>query len=204
MNELKPGNYEIVITSFHGGPFIRYRLGHMVRIISLRNEQLDIDIPQMEFISRVDDQIDIAGFTRLSEKIIWQAIENTGLPYKDWVVRKEVGEKPMLHLYIEQKENGHVTAERISEMVHEELKKLDMPYAEMESFTGLKPLEVTILIEDAFEAYKLKQRAEGADLAHLKPPHLNPSDDIIEFLVSVKRKVAVKTGEEVERERVEA
>ena len=204
MNELKPGNYEIVITSFHGGPFIRYRLGHMVRIISLRNERLDIDIPQMEFISRVDDQIDIAGFTRLSEKIIWKAIENTGLPYKDWVVRKEVGEKPILHMYIEQKENGHVTAERISEMVHEELKKLDTPYAEMESFTGLKPLEVTLLPEDAFEAYKLKQRADGAELAHLKPPHLNPSDAIIEFLVSVKRKVAVKTGEEVERERVEA
>jgi hypothetical protein len=204
MNELKPGNYELVITSFHGGPFIRYRLGHMVRIISLRNEQLDIDIPQMEFISRVDDQIDVAGFTRLSEKIIWQAIENTGLHYKDWVVRKEVGEKPILHLYIEPKENGYITGKQISEMVHEELKKLDAPYADMESITGLKPLEVTMLHEDAFEAYKLKQRADGADLAHLKPPHLNPSDEAVKFLVSVKRKVTVKTGEEVERKKVEA
>jgi hypothetical protein len=158
----------------------------------------------MEFLSRIDDQIDIAGFTRLSEKIIWKAIENTGLPYKDWVVRKEVGRKPILHMYIELKENGHLVAEHISEMVHGELRKLDAPYAEMESFTGLKPLEVTLLPEDAFEAYKLKQRADGADLAYLKPPHLNPSDEVIEFLVGVERSVVVTTGEEVGKETVEA
>jgi phenylacetate-coenzyme A ligase PaaK-like adenylate-forming protein len=204
MDELKPGNYELVITSFHGGPFIRYRVGHMVRIISLRNEKLDIDIPQMEFISRVDDQIDIAGFTRLSEKIIWQAIENTGLDYKDWVVRKEVSDKPKLHLYIEPKENGHINSEQIGQMVHEELKRLDTPYAEMESFTGLKPLEVTLLPEDAFEAYKIKQRTDGADLANLRPPHLNPSDTTIEFLVSAERKVVVTAEGESGRERVEA
>jgi len=44
MDELQPGNYELVVTSFHGGPFIRYRLGHLIKITSLRNEQLDIDI----------------------------------------------------------------------------------------------------------------------------------------------------------------
>ncbi len=81
MDEIKPGNYELVITSFHGGPFVRYRLGHLVKIHSLRNEKLGIDIPQMSFIGRIDDQIDIAGFTRLSEKVIWQAIEKTGLVY---------------------------------------------------------------------------------------------------------------------------
>ncbi len=60
MDEIKPGKYELVITSLHGGPFIRYRLGHMVQITALRNEALNIDIPQMEYLSRVDDQIDIA------------------------------------------------------------------------------------------------------------------------------------------------
>ena len=62
MDELTPGNYELVITNFHGGPFVRYRLGHLIKITSLRNEQLNIDIPQMTFLTRVDDQIDIAGF----------------------------------------------------------------------------------------------------------------------------------------------
>ena len=197
LNEVKPGNYELVITSFHGGPFIRYRLGHLIKITSLRNEQLNIDIPQMVFLSRIDDQIDIAGFTRLSEKVIWQAIENTGIAYEDWTARKEVKDKPVLHLYLELRENGYVTEEQVAESVHLELKRLDAPYADLESFTGLRPLEVTLLPENAFHLYKLRQQAAGAELAHLKPPHLNPSDGAINFLVNTAGKV-VTTRQKVE------
>ena len=200
LDEVKPGNYELVITSFHGGPFIRYRLGHLIKITSLRNEQLNIDIPQMVFISRIDDQIDIAGFTRLSEKVIWQAIENTGLAYEDWTARKEVKDKPVLHLYIEPKENGYVPAKQVADAVHDELKKLDTPYADLESFTGLRPLEVTLLPENAFQLYKLRQQAAGAELAHLKPPHLNPSEATIDFLVNTAGKVTAKEGHKVKVE----
>jgi hypothetical protein len=156
----------------------------LIKITSLRNEQLNIDIPQMVFLSRVDDQIDIAGFTRLSEKIIWQAIENTGLAYIDWTVRKEVKDKPLLHLYIELKETENVTAEQVASYVHEELKKLDTPYAELESFTGLKPLEVTILPPDTFQLYKQRQQTSGADLTQMKPLHINPSDTMLDMLLS--------------------
>ena len=198
LDEVKPGNYELVITSFHGGPFIRYRPGHLVEIISLRNEQLNIDIPQMIFLSRIDDQIDIAGFTRLSEKIIWQAIENTGIAYEDWTARKEVKDKPVLHLYLELKENGYVIEEQVAEYVHQELKRLDAPYADLESFTGLRPLDVTLLPENAFHLYKLRQQVAGAELAHLKPPHINPSDDTINFLVNTAGKAVVTTRQKVE------
>jgi len=198
LDEIKPGNYELVITSFHGGPFIRYRTGHLIKITSLRNEQLNIDIPQMLFLSRIDDQIDIAGFTRLSEKVIWQAIENTGLAYKDWTARKEVKDKPVLHLYVELKEDGYVAPEQVADAVHEELKKLDNPYTELESFTGLKPLEVTLLPENAFQLYKLRQQVAGAELAYLKPPHLNPSDATLDFLVNTARQVAVRERPKVE------
>jgi len=194
LDEVKPGNYELLITSLHGGPFVRYRLGHLIKITSLRNEQLNIDIPQMVFISRVDDQIDIAGFTRLSEKIIWQAIENTGLAYVDWTARKETKEKPILHLYIELKEDG-TTAEQAGISIHEELKKLDTPYAELESFTGLRPLEVSLLPQNAFQLYNQRQQASSADLTQLKPPHINPTDDTIDFLVNTAGKVPAKAGQ---------
>jgi hypothetical protein len=197
LDEVKPSNYELVITSLHGGPFLRYRLGHLIKITSLRNEQLNIDIPQMVFLSRVDDQIDIAGFTRLSEKIIWQAIEKTGLSYEDWTARKEVKGEPVLHLYIELKENGYVTAEQVGASVHKELRKLDTPYAELESFTGLRPLEVTLLPQNAFQLYKQRQQASSADLTQLKPPHINPADDTIDFLVNTAGKVTAKAGQKV-------
>jgi hypothetical protein len=205
LDEVKPGeNYELVITSFHGGPFVRYKLGDMIRVTSLRNERLDIDIPQMAFHARVDDMIDIAGFTRLTEKVIWQAIENTGLAYEEWTVRKELKEEPILHLYLELKENGHIKSGEVGAAVHEQLKKLDAPYADLESFTGLRPLEVTLLPQNAFKNYMLRQQAAGADLAHLKPTHINPSDGIIDCLVNGLGKVTETSQQEQELEAVQS
>ena len=201
LDEVKAGeNYEVVITSFHGMPFVRYRLGDMIKITSLRNEKLGIDIPQMTFHSRVDDIIDIAGFTRLTEKVIWQAIENTGIPYKEWTVRKELQDKPVLHLYLELKGNGSITSEELAIAVHGELAKLDPPYADLEAFIGLRPLEVTLLPQDAFRSYLLRQQAAGADLAHLKPPHINPSDSVLESLVEGVAAVPVSAEPEHEPE----
>jgi len=195
MNELEPGNYELVITSLHGGPFIRYRLGHMVKILSRRNDNLNIDIPQMSFVARIDDQIDIAGFTRLGEKIIWRALENSGLEYMDWVARKEVREKPILHLYVEMKgEDRKIPVERIAELVHEELKLLDTPYAELESFTGLRPLMITLLPEGAFKTYELRQKAAGVGFAHVKAAHINPGEETISFLVDTSVSVKARTS----------
>ena len=203
LDEVKPGEkYELVITSFHGGPFIRYKLGDMIRITSLRNEQLNIDIPQMVFHARVDDMIDIAGFTRLTERVIWQAIENTGLAYAEWTVRKEAAEKPILHLYLELKEDGHITPEQVATSVHEQLKRLDAPYADLESFIGLRPLEVTLLPRNAFQGYMLRQQAAGADLAHLKPPHINPSNGIIDCLINGSGKIPSTSQKEPQLEAI--
>lgn len=199
MDELEPGNYELVITSFHGGPFMRYRLGHLVKILSRRNERLGIDIPQMSFIARIDDQIDIAGFTRLGEKAIWQAVENTGLGYEDWVARKEVKNKPILHLFVELSGASRYTPpEKVASLVHKELKKLDKPYAELEAFTGIHPLKVTLLPEGAFRTFKLRQQAAGARLGQLRPQHINPSEEVVDFLVSTA--AVVRARAEVEAE----
>ncbi|HLC23086.1 MAG TPA: GH3 auxin-responsive promoter, partial [Dehalococcoidia bacterium] len=135
------------------------------------------------------------GFTRLSEKVIWQAIENTGLAYAGWAARKEVMDEPVLHLYIEPKDPG-TTAEQVTALVHEELKKIDVPYAELESFAGLRPLRVTLLPQDAFLRYKFAQQVAGADLTQLKPPHINPSDAAVSFLLSAQP-VTAETKEAV-------
>lgn len=202
LNEVKAGeNYELVITNLLGGALVRYRIGDLIKITSLHNEQLNIDIPQMVFYSRADSLLDIAGFTRLTESIIWRAIEGSGVAYKDWTIRKETKEKPKLHLYIELKENGHRREEDVALSIHQQLKKLDASYADLEAFLGLQPLEVTLLSDSAFQAYTLKQQAAGADLAHLKIPHINPSDSMLAFLINGSRQV-VATSEERQPETV--
>ncbi|RLJ01299.1 MAG: GH3 auxin-responsive promoter [Candidatus Aenigmatarchaeota archaeon] len=187
LDELEPGkNYEVVFTNFLGGPFIRYRIGDMIKITSLTNEKLGIDIPQMVFHTRVDGIIELVGLhsARLTEKIIWQAVENSGLKYVGWTARKEVkAGNPVLNLYLELEENVH-SNEEVAIIIHEQLKRLNREYADLEKFLGRKPLEVTIIPRGAFEEYISKQRAYGADLAHLKPPHMNPPDNVIDALIS--------------------
>jgi len=63
------------------------------------------------------------------------------------------------------------------------LSLLDQPYADMESFLGLRPIEVTILPRGAFDRFTETKKSQQADLAHLKPPHLNPSDAIVADLL---------------------
>lgn len=186
MDEVKAGeNYVVAVTNFMGGSFVRYVVGDMVRITSLRNEELNIDIPQMAFVGRIDGLIDIAGFTRLTEKTVWQAIENSKLPYSDWSIRKEEkGEKPILHLYLELKESNITDDLQAATSIHGQLCQLDADYANLENMLGLKPIEVTLLPKGTFGQYMLRQQEAGADLAHLKPPHMNPSDTVLDMLLA--------------------
>jgi len=184
-DELEPGKrYEIVATSFHGGPFIRYRIGDMIQVNALRNPALNIELPQLTFHSRCDDIIDIGGFTRLTEKLIWKAIEDSGVPYRDWVARKEIGDNPCLHLYLEPLDSS-ITSETARAPIHQKLTELDKDYRDVQEMLRLDPLMVTILPQGAFQRYISRQKAAGADLAHLKPPHLNVSEDVIRFLTGV-------------------
>ena len=180
LDEVKAGeNYEVVITNFHGGAMVRYRMGDVIRITSLRNKKLGIDIPQMFFQNRVDDVIDVASFLRLTERVIWQAIENTNIPYVDWTAHKEIAERrPVLHLYIELKDNYIASERGIATAVLEQLRKFDEGtfYSGLDDMLDSKPMKVTLLPEGAFANYIAQRRAEGADLAHLKPRHINPSE----------------------------
>ena len=191
LDEVKPGeNYEIVITNFHGGAMVRYRMGDMIRITSLRNEKLGIDIPQMLFERRADDLIDL-GFVRLTERVIWQAVENTGIPYADWSGRKEVIHgRPVLHLFLELKDNYIASEKGVATAVYEQIKLLDDGFIHydlpsMERLIDFKPIKATLLPEGAFMNYMAQRQTEGADLAQLKPPHINPSDKVLALLGGV-------------------
>ena len=189
LDEVKTGeNYEIVITNFHGGTLVRYRAGDMVRITSLRNEKLGIDIPQMLFERRADDLLDFV-FVRLTERTIWQAIEDTQIPYEDWTAYKKAGE-PVLSLFIELKNNYQGNEANVMATVREQIIKSDNDkdtkslirddFAAMINFK----VEINLLPHGAFANYIAQRQAEGADLAHLKPPHINPSDKVLSLLLA--------------------
>jgi len=186
IDELEPAKlYEVVFSSFYGMPFMRYKTGDLIRIVAPEDPEAGIKLPQMVFVSRADDIIDIAGFTRLDEKTIWQAIANTGVKYEDWVIRKEYlnNNEPILHLYIEPKEE--IEASKLENLVHKELVAVDRNYRDLESMLGIRPLRLDLLPRGAFQRYYKVKLKQDADLAHLKPAHVNPSDAILAELIEL-------------------
>ncbi len=186
LDEVQAGEkYELVVSNFHGGPLMRYRTGDVIKITSLSNSKLNIKLPQMEFEGRVDDIMDIGGFVRLTEKVIWQAVSDTGVPYVDWAARREMRNNiPILHLYIELKDREYSNEQEIAQKVYKQLKEMDEDflYGNVEDLLNTMPIKVTLLPQGAFDTYISMRRKQGADLAHLKPKHINPSDKELAIL----------------------
>jgi hypothetical protein len=183
VNELEPGKrYEVVVTSYYGMPFLRYRLGDLIRVVALEDEEVGIKLPQIVFESRADDLIDIAGFTRLDERTIWHSIAKTGIKYEEWTVRKEDEQgHAIIRLYIELKEDIEPT--QVEKAIHKELSAIDRDYESLESMLGMQPLRVVTLPAGSFQRYYEDKQKAGAELAHLKPPHMNPSNTVIQELL---------------------
>ena len=194
LSEVKPGErYELVVTSFYGMPFIRYRLGHLIRITALEDEEAQIYLPQMTFEARADDLIDIAGFIRISEKTVAQALANSSLDFEDWIIRKEIRQgKPTLHLYIELNHNYQLAD--LSSVVQGELINVDPCYRDLAVMMDVHPLQVTALRPGTFRDYYLERKGNGSELAQRRPPRMNASDDIIRELVSLGSRMTAHVG----------
>jgi hypothetical protein len=196
LDEVKAGeNYELVISNFHGGAMTRYRIGDMVRITSLRNEKLGIDIPQMAFERRADDLINFMVI-KLTEKQIWQAIERTGIAYEDWTAYKEPGE-PVLNLLVELKDGYQGTPDEVTRAIEAQLVASGRSSYDASGLVedwrdalGFR-LEVTLLPRGSFAGYTARMQAEGADPAHLKPPHINPSSKVLAQLLAKTEEIIV-------------
>lgn len=206
LDEVQAGKiYEIVITNFHGGAMVRYRIGDMVRIVSLKNEETGMDVPQMAFERRADDLLDFVVI-RLTEKRIWQAVENTGFPYEDWTAYKEKG-SAVLNMLIEPRNGCYLDEVELAQAIHRQIMKADWDeyslsqihddLADMISFR----VRVTQLPTGAFARYTTQKQAEGADLAHLKPPHISPSPEVLSILLS-KPRIVPAVSVPADREKV--
>lgn len=203
LDEVEAGEtYEIVITNYHGGAMIRYRIGDIVRITSLKNEKLGIEIPQMAFERRTDDILDL-GVTRLTEKVIWEAIESTGVPYEDWMACKEVGDEMVLRIFIEVNDGFHSASDEIAKAIYRRISEVDGDIGseirnDFTNFIGFK-VEVSLLPAGFFDRFTAQKLAEGADPAHLKPPHISSPEKVM-ILITKNQKAEVVPGTETELE----
>ncbi len=183
LDEVKVGEtYEVVISNFYGMPLMRYRPGDMVTITAPGDDEIGCGIPQAQFYSRADWLIDLYSIVRLDELTLWQAIDSTGVPLEEWSARKEYdGATPVLRLYVEPKDEANTRD--MAELVHQKLYEISPLYREAIEEMETNPVRVVTLKPGSFQRYYDRRLSEGADLAHLKPPHINASDAVINDLI---------------------
>jgi len=187
-NELEPGIYELVFTNFHGGIFTRYRVGDLFEVLSLRDDELDIDLPQVRFYSRDSDIINLAGFALITEKDIWQALEKSDLDYYEWIARKELkDDKSYLHLFIELKTVTDLKSGQIEARIDSALQEINSDYNDLVSMLDYSAVKISMLNPGAFGLYMDYQQSQGADLAHTKPPHMKPTQEQMKKLLGDKK-----------------
>lgn len=160
MDEVEAGEkYELVISVFKGGVFMRYRVGDVYRCLALESERDQVYFPRFEYVDRIPTVIDIAGFTRITEHSIERVIALSGVAVKDWTAAKEVTEtkRPYLHLYVEMKPECLFTAAVTTAILKEHMgvyfKYVDEDYKDLKKILGIDPLEITILRCGTFDAY---------------------------------------------------
>ncbi|NLB52450.1 MAG: GH3 auxin-responsive promoter family protein [Syntrophomonadaceae bacterium] len=181
MDELQAGtDYELVISNFKGGAFARYRVGDIFKCISLSNEADGLKIPQFTYIDREPGLIDIAGFTRISESTINEALKLSKLDINDWCALKEYDNqnRAFLHLYVEVSPKGVHTAltrDIINEHLAIYFRYIDTDYKDLKSLLGLEPLQVTIIPTGTIKRF--------TEIFGRKPRKINPYHfDMIELL----------------------
>ena len=186
MDELEVGTYELVISNFLGGILVRYRLFDLFKVVSIGDKEIGSVLPQVQFYSRTDDIINISSYLILSEREIWKAIEATGIQYLDWLAIKEiVSGNPVLHIYIELKGQSIQSDEEIFVLLDEQFRNLFHEYDDIKRDLGINPLVFTRLPPGSFNAYKKSKVEAGADIEDIRPPHMQPSPDILKDLITV-------------------
>lgn len=181
LDELVAGNeYELVISSFKGGAFARYRMGDIFKCLSLSKEEDGVNLPHFTYVDRHPSIIDLAGFTRITEGTISEALTLSKLDIAEWFAVKEFDEcnRAFLHLYVEVGFSGlhcAVTKDIIKEHLSIYFRYVDTDYNDLKYLLGTDPLVISIIPAGTISLFS---DTFGRSLRQMNPSHF----DVIEVL----------------------
>lgn len=154
--------YELVITVFKGGAFVRYLTGDCYRCLALEDKENRIALPRFEYVDRIPTIIDIAGFTRISERSIQEVIDLSKLSIENWIALKEYDEqwRPYMHLIVEMKkeclETDAISVGLLKSHLQAYFTYFDSDYDDLQKMLGIDPLKITIVRCGTFASYQKK------------------------------------------------
>ncbi|MBQ0059531.1 MAG: GH3 auxin-responsive promoter family protein [Lachnospiraceae bacterium] len=177
--------YELVLTMFKGGAFMRYRPGDMYRCLCTADEREGIKMPKFEYIDRVPWVIDIAGFTRITENSINHVLKVANLKIENWFARKEYDndKRSYMHFYAElpldDAQSHFLTEEVIRDHFSTYFRQYDHDYKDLKKMLGIEPLTVTILPHGIMNAFEMVY-------GHKIRPINTPNSDITDLNYLIK------------------
>lgn len=193
MDELVAGQkYELVITVFKGGAFLRYRVGDVYRCLRLKNPADQIDLPQFEYVDRVPTVIDIAGFTRITRREIQKVISLSRLPISAWFAVKEYDAQGLsyLNLYVELDQTDGQSAAFGCQLLRDHLSlyfhSYDGDYKDLKRLLNVDPLRVTLLKSGAVERYQQEN--------HCKVPPVGAPREMVLEILRIQEKTPAEGG----------
>lgn len=174
MDGVKEGErYELIITVLKGGAFARYRTGDIYACTGIGCPEDETSIPRFQYIDRISSVIDIAGFTRITQNSIQNAIALARLPIQDWFAAKEFNQDghPYLHMYVEMSALSTCTQAISKEVLQDHLaiyfKYADHDYKDLKKILGMDPLDITLVPCGTFERFR---KLRGYRIAAINPP----------------------------------
>jgi hypothetical protein len=90
---------------------------------------------------------------------------------------------PIVEIFIELKQDD-VSGPDLARMIDDQLTAMDNDYKDLKKWTSTDLIRINLLKKGTFAAYLQKKQQQGADLAHWKPPHMNPSELIVNDLIN--------------------
>lgn len=156
MNEVEVNQkYELVISSFDGGAFVRYRCGDIYECVAIGSEDGKIKIPRFKYLDRVPWVIDIAGFTRFTSEEIENVIKSSGLSVNDWAAIKDTNSdnKPIIRLFLEL--NEQISKTDAFAKIEQAFLEIDEDYVGVKKILGVSPLEIELLEKETLKEYRL-------------------------------------------------
>lgn len=188
IDEVQEGNlYEIVISVLHGGAFMRYRIGDTYRCTEAKQGEL----PRFTYVDRIPTVIDIAGFTRITERTIAEVIRLSKLGIGNWVACKEYeNNTPFLHMYIEltpqARANDVLTEQVINDQLSIYFRHFDKDYKDLKKLLDIEPLKLTLL------PYGTIDKAEAK---YKKFRKVNPGKIVMRIIMDQAKELGYKAKE---------
>ena len=178
LDEVKVGEvYQPVFTSLEG-EMTRYVITDSLLCVAKGDDILGTDFPVFRFHSRLEKNISLQNFTRISEEELLMAFKQNNVPFVDFTARVEV-ENGLEHLAIYMEHTGKMSPEEIVECLHTHLYKVDRDYQDLVDFFGYIPVKVYFVPKGTFHRYM-----EDRDASWGKVERINMREEAFRKIVA--------------------